>query len=42
MHMYVGSYVDIQSTFVRVGFVTVLIGTFERTDVFVDGADVVF
>ena len=39
---YVGSYVDVQATLVGVGFDAVGIGTFEGTDVFVDGADVVF
>ena len=37
-----GSYVDIQSTFVRVGFIAVWIRTFKRTDVMVDSANVVF
>ena len=39
---YVGSYVDIQATLVGVGFDAVGVGTFEGTDVFVDGTNVVF
>ena len=39
---YVGSYVDVQATLVGVGFDAVGIGTFEGTDVFVDGTNVVF
>lgn len=39
---YVGSYVDVQATLVGVGFDAVEIGTFEGTDVFVDGTNVVF
>ena len=39
---YVSSYVDVQATLVGVGFNAVGVGTFEGTDVFVDGTNVVF